>query len=253
YPSALRLANQVYDRIQERLVVEAALGQVEVGAHVEATDPVFLTVLVRHDDHGNGPQPGVLLDVSHELDAVHAGHVDVADHEVVMARANRVPAVHAIDGDIHRIASVLEHRRAIEVGNLAQPGIEGRDAEVALAQEPINHDPEAVAAIAGDHDGKPAVLTRRSGKLKNLGRLHKADRLIVQKHVRLALQVANVVTIEHQDPVDAVEREGERLTGDLRQQGADHRYGQRKLEDEPGPLAELAADPDGSSNRLNHA
>src|SRR5271166_2658289 len=107
-PSALRLANQVYHRIQERLVVEAALGQVEVGAHVEAADPVFLTVLVRHDDHGNGLQPGVLLDVGNELDAVHTGHVDVADHQVVTPGTDRVPAVHAIDGDVHRVAAVLE-------------------------------------------------------------------------------------------------------------------------------------------------
>ncbi len=174
--------------------------------------------------------------------------LDPAAAEQVVDRADQV-----LDVDDQNRPAVLEHRRAIEVGNLAQPGIEGRDAEVALAQEPINHDPEAVAAIAGDHDRKPAVLPRRSGKLEHLGRLDQADRLVVQKHVRLALQVANVLTIEHQDPVDAVERKGERLAGDLHQQGADHRHGDRKLEDEPGSLAELAADPDGSPNRLDHA
>ena len=71
--SALRLADQVDDRFQERLVVEAALGQVAVGPGVQTANPVLFAVLVRDDHHRERLEPGVLLDVRDELDAVHPG------------------------------------------------------------------------------------------------------------------------------------------------------------------------------------
>ena len=48
------LADQVDDGLEEGLVVEAALGEVVGGAGVEATEAVFLAVLVRDDHDGQG-------------------------------------------------------------------------------------------------------------------------------------------------------------------------------------------------------
>ena len=53
-------ADQVGHRVEERLVVEAALGQVAVGAGVEAAHPVLLAVLVRDDHDGHRLQPAGL-------------------------------------------------------------------------------------------------------------------------------------------------------------------------------------------------
>ena len=80
-------------------------------------------------------------------------------------------------------------------------------------------DPEPMAAVAGDDYRHPAVLPGRRRKLQHLGRLDQAQRLIVQDHVGLPLQVDDVLTIEHQDAVDPVERECEWLAGNLHEQG----------------------------------
>ena len=107
-PHARGLADQVDDRLQQRLVVEAALGQVVVGAGLEAAQAVLLAVLVGHDHDRQRFQLRILLDQRDQLDAVHARHVDVGDDQVEVAAAHRVPAVHAVDRDLDLVAVVLE-------------------------------------------------------------------------------------------------------------------------------------------------
>lgn len=60
------------------------------------------------------------IDQGDELDAVHAGHVDIGDDEVEGVGAHRVPAVHAVDGDldleavmVKQLALQLAHRQRI--------------------------------------------------------------------------------------------------------------------------------------------
>ena len=102
------LTDQVGHRGQERLVMEATLGQIRVGAGVEPADPVFFPVFVRDDDHRNRLEPRIVLDVPHELDAVHPGHVDVTHHQIIMGAAHCIPAVDAVDRDVDRISTVFQ-------------------------------------------------------------------------------------------------------------------------------------------------
>ena len=88
--------------------METALGQVEVGAGIKAANPVFLTILVRDDDHRDRLEPSVFLDVLDELDSVHPRHVDVAHHQVVVGAADCVPAVNAVNCNVDRVAAVFE-------------------------------------------------------------------------------------------------------------------------------------------------
>ena len=84
-------------RIEKGLVMEAGLCQVAVRAGFEPAEPILLPVLVRHDHDGNVPAGWVGLDQRHQTDAVQAGHVDVAHHQVVLPAADGVPAVHSVD------------------------------------------------------------------------------------------------------------------------------------------------------------
>src|SRR5205823_4349769 len=49
-----RLSDQFLDDVEQPVVVEAALGQVVVGARLQTAEAVLLAVLVRHDDHRYG-------------------------------------------------------------------------------------------------------------------------------------------------------------------------------------------------------
>ena len=75
--------------------------------------------------------------------------------------------------------------------------------------------------------GKRPFSLGVTGSSSTCGRLDQAHRLIVQQHVRLPLQLDHIMTVEHQDLVDPVERKGVRLAGDLHQQGTDDRNGDR--------------------------
>ena len=57
----------------------------------------------------------------------------------------------------------------------------------------------------------------------------------------------------HHDAVDPAQGEGVGLAGDLDQQGADDRDGDRQLEDEPRPLAGPGGDADRAADRVHHA
>ena len=69
----------------------------------------------------------------------------------------------------------------------------------------------------------------------------------------LALELVQVLAVEHENAVDPVQGEGIRLAGDLHEQGTDDRHGDRQLEHEPRPLAGPAGDPDRAPHRVHHA
>ena len=112
-----------------------------------------------------------------------------------------------------------------------------------------------MTAVAGDHHRQQLAgrADDLGGQLEHRGRLDQANRLIVEHHVRLALELAQVLAIEHEDAVDPAQGEGVGLAGDLDQQGTDDRDGDRQLEHEPRSLAGPAGDPDRAPHRLHHA
>src|SRR5262249_46342927 len=134
--------------------------------------------------------------------------------EQVVDRADQILDVYNENGP-----AIFEHRRAVEVGYLAEPGIQRRDAEVALTQESVDDHAESVAAIAGDHHGQElSGALALVGQLEHARRLDQAHELIVQQAVGLTLEVADLLAVEHQDAVDPVERKRVRLARDLDQQ-----------------------------------
>ena len=170
--------------------------------------------------------------------------------EQVVDRADQV-----LDVDDQHRPAVFEHRGAIDIGHLAQPRIQRRDAQVALAQEPVDHHAEAMAAVAGNHDRQELTGARSmvSGQVEDSGRLDQAHGLIVEHHVLLALELAQVVAVEHEDAVDPAQGEGIGLAGDLDEQGTDDRHGDRQLEHEPRSLAGPAGDADRAAHCVHHA
>src|SRR5262249_40676522 len=93
----------------ESPVMEATFRQVRIGASVEPADAVFFSVFVRDNDHRDGPEPPILLDLPHELDTIHPGHVDVAYDQIIMRAADCIPAVNAVYCHITRVSRVDEH------------------------------------------------------------------------------------------------------------------------------------------------
>ncbi len=103
-----RPSDQIRDGLLQRVVVEAALREVVVGARLEPAPAVFLAILVRDDHDRQLTELRVPFDQLHELDAVHARHVDVGDDEIEVARAHGVPAVDAVDRDLDLVAGLIE-------------------------------------------------------------------------------------------------------------------------------------------------
>ena len=75
------------------------------------------------------------------------------------------------------------------------------------------------------------------GQVKDDGRFDQTDGLIVDHRVLLALELAHVLAIEHENAVDSAQGECVRLAGDLDEQGTDDRDGDRQLENESRSLA----------------
>ncbi len=99
----------------------------------------------------------------------------------------------------------------------------------------------------------PIAVAVLVGELEHASRVDQAHELIVEQDVRLPLEVADLRAVDHQDAVDPAEGEGVGLAGDLDQEGADDRDGDRQLEDEPRPLAGPAGDADRAAHRVHHA
>src|SRR5262249_26057065 len=88
--------------------MKATLGQVVIRPGFETPGAVFFTPLIRHDHHGYGAQARIVLDLADQLEPVHARHVHVTDHQVVVACAHGVPAVHAVHRHLDLVAVVGE-------------------------------------------------------------------------------------------------------------------------------------------------
>ncbi|MNP05335.1 hypothetical protein D3C76_972830 [compost metagenome] len=88
--------------------METGLCQIVVGASIQATPSVFLTVLVRHHHHRQRLQALVAAHQGDQLDAIHARHVDIGDQQVEVVAAQRVPAVHAIYRHRHVVTAVAQ-------------------------------------------------------------------------------------------------------------------------------------------------
>ena len=101
-------------------------------------------------------------------------------------------------------------------------------------------------------NGSPLACASSSASSSTRVRLDQADELVVEQDVRLALELADLLAVDHQDAVDPAQGEGVGLAGDLDQQGTDDRDGDRQLEDEPRPLAGPAGDPDRAPHRMHH-
>ncbi len=178
-------------------------------------------------------------------DAVHPGHVHVADDQIILPRPQGVPAVHAVDGHIdgeppalqelplqladgdrvvddqhpldpragrarrrrrrrrrpeptaaeqvvdrpdevldvddqHRRA-VLQHRGAVDVRHLAEPGVERADVQVTLAQESLDDHAEAVAAVGlTTTTGSSSSVRCGRAQLEHLRGGDQADPLVVE-------------------------------------------------------------------------
>ncbi len=66
--------------------MEAAFGEVVVCADFEAPEAIVFSVFVGDDDGGEFGEFWVVFGLVDEVDAIHAGHVDVGDQEIVLAK-----------------------------------------------------------------------------------------------------------------------------------------------------------------------
>src|SRR5262249_2259524 len=110
-----RATQECADARQNLLEMEG-LGDVVVGAGVEALDLVAPAVAGGEDEHRHGPA-GAPPRLEHR-DAVHLGQADVEDHRVIgLAFAEKV-ALLAVEGTIDHVARIDERCRelAIEIG-----------------------------------------------------------------------------------------------------------------------------------------
>ena len=135
--------------------MEAAFREIIVGAGVESAAAVLFAVLVGNDHHRQRFQAGVFLDARDQLDAVHAGHVDVRDDEIEMAGAHRVPAVHAVHGDLDFVAAACE-QLALELAH----------------RERVVHDQHALAQFRFVRRGRPAHFAEPAAGDQFLNRAH---------------------------------------------------------------------------------
>src|SRR5207342_2725329 len=103
-----RAADEIMHCLQQRFVVEAALGEIEIRAGLKAAPAVLFAVLVADDHDRRVRQARLLLDQGDQRDAVHARHVHIGDHQVEMADAHRVPAVGTVHGDFDFEAAALD-------------------------------------------------------------------------------------------------------------------------------------------------
>ena len=87
------------------------LGQVVLGAHLDAAHHAVDLVHGRDDDDRDIAQLGVALDALEHLVAVHARHDDVEQHDVEAARPSACPApAGRIFGQADRVALLLQAR-----------------------------------------------------------------------------------------------------------------------------------------------
>ena len=73
------------------------LGHVIVTAHIEADQAVRFIVLGRQEDNGNITE---LADTAADLEAIHAGHHQIEEHNLRFLVAQRMQRGHAIVGNI---------------------------------------------------------------------------------------------------------------------------------------------------------
>ena len=84
--------------------------------------------------------------------ASRPGGLEPAAVDQVVDGADQVLDVDDQDGP-----AVFENRGAVDVGDLAEAGVEGPDVEVALAEDGVDDDAEGLAAVA-DHDDAEGLL-----------------------------------------------------------------------------------------------
>ena len=91
-------SNKVDDGLLEAFVLEGSLGEVEVGAGLEASAAVLFAIFVGEDDDRQTGEAGVFADLDDEFDSVHLGHIHIADEQVVFIEAKKVPGLLAVLG-----------------------------------------------------------------------------------------------------------------------------------------------------------
>src|SRR3954462_15152872 len=99
--SSLSSAQQTADRIDEFGLVELALEQISAGTCVQ-TGPLVGRVPPRGHDHDGHVLPAAgPAQRAGQRETVHAGHLDVGDHEVDRVLAQPGRTVHPVDGCQH--------------------------------------------------------------------------------------------------------------------------------------------------------
>ncbi len=107
-----RAAQQRADARKHLLEMEG-LGDVVVGAGVEALDLVAPTIARGEDQHRHGAA-GAAPRLQHR-NAVHLGQADIEDHRVVgLALAEEMPLL-AVEGAVDDVAGVGQRRRQLPV------------------------------------------------------------------------------------------------------------------------------------------
>ena len=153
--------------------MEAAFVEIVISSGVEPFQAILFAAFVRDDDDRRALEPRVLLDVLDELQTVHARHVDVADHQVEVGIADRVPAIHAVHGDLDFVAAIRQQlafglancERIIDDQNALLGGdgrVAGRlrSAQLAAVQQVFDR-PQEVIDIDDQH--RAAIFQQRGG------------------------------------------------------------------------------------------
>ena len=117
---------------------------------------------------------GSLLMQRHQLDAVHARHVDVGDDQIEVPGAHRVPAVHAVHRDLDLVAvlpsSLRSSSRTVSESSTTSTRLRFFSSPAAAtarhrAQAPAGHElvhrPDQVLGVDDQH--RRAVLHQRAG------------------------------------------------------------------------------------------
>ena len=122
------------------------------------------------DSHGivDDQDPLRSLRPAHEMLEVHPGQPPPHQHVV-----DRQDEILDID-DEHRIA-ILQQRRAVDVGDLPEPSIEGPDLEIPLPEEGVDDHAELLAAVADDDDRHRGARATAGSGAEDLFGHHQPD------------------------------------------------------------------------------